>query len=71
MVYGELGVTPISLLAKLRVLKYWCKDINRKDSKIRNRLYRTAFGLYESFNVELSWLKFVHDTLNSIDLTYI
>jgi len=34
-------------------------------------LYRTAFGLYESFNVELSWLKFVHDTLNSIDLTYI
>ena len=71
MVYGDLGIMPVSLLIKMRVLNYWCKVINCKDSKINNILYRTAFSLYEKSDVKLPWLRFVHDTLNSIGLTYI
>jgi len=71
MVYGEFGVTPISLLVEMRVLKYWYIVINSKNSKLSNILYRTAFGVYERFNVELPRLKFVHATLNSSGLIYI
>jgi 3-oxoacyl-[acyl-carrier-protein] synthase III len=45
MLYGELGVTPISLQIKSRIINYWCKLLNGKDDKICNILYKTAYSV--------------------------
>jgi hypothetical protein len=38
MLYGELGVTPISLQIKSKIIIYWCKLLNGADNKICNIL---------------------------------
>jgi len=43
MAYGELGMMPVSLLVKMRVLNYWCKVINCKNSKINNIFGQNCF----------------------------
>ena len=52
MLHGELGVLPLSVTIKNRVLNYWSKLINSKEDKICNIFYRTCCKLYE-YKVQL------------------
>jgi len=69
MVYGELGITPLSLQIKARVLNYWCKLVNGKKEKISVMLYNMLDRLFTCNEVKTPWVKFVHDTLNSLGMS--
>lgn len=69
MVYGELGILPISLRIKSRILSYWCNVITSKHSKISNILYRTLLNMYSNNVSNFSWIHFVHNTLNGLGLS--
>ena len=69
MIYGELGILPTSIHIKSRILNYWCSVIMSKHSKISNILYRTMFKLYTVDGVNISWINFVHTTLDSLGLS--
>ena len=43
MIYGELGAYPMSVYIKLRMVNYWSKLINGKDSKLSLILYKYMY----------------------------
>jgi hypothetical protein len=43
MVYGELGVYPLSVSVKVRMVNFWSKLVNGKESKLSNSLYRYIY----------------------------
>jgi hypothetical protein len=43
MVYGELGVYPFSVSVKVRMVNFWSKLVNGKESKLSNTLYRYIY----------------------------
>ncbi|XP_053395338.1 uncharacterized protein LOC128555792 isoform X1 [Mercenaria mercenaria] len=69
MVYGELGMLPITLQAKSRLLCYWSKLLNTKDNKICKILYKTILHLHNS-NIHTSpWISFVKCNLDELGLS--
>jgi len=65
MIYGELGAYPMSVYIKLRMVNYWSKLINGKDSKLSLILYKyiyinTLHGQYQS-----SWFDNVKSILDN------
>jgi hypothetical protein len=69
MIYGELGILPLSLQIKSRVLNYRGKLINDKKDKICSMLYCMSKKLYSDFDGDFPWLKFVHTSLDSLGLS--
>jgi hypothetical protein len=63
MIYGELGILPLSLQIKSRVLNYWGKLINDKIDKICSMLYFIPEKLYSDFDMDFPPLKFVQPSL--------
>ena len=47
MVYGELGRYPISIDIKVRMIKFWCKLIMGKQSKLSHICYKLLY--YNNF----------------------
>ena len=66
MVFGELGVLPIDVIIKSRVLNYWCKVINSKNEKINKVLYKLMYELDRRDIYSYSWIKFVKKTLEQL-----
>jgi len=69
MVYGELGLLPLSTQIKSRVLNYWCKVLNDKENKISVLLYKMSKILYTESQLNFPWLRCVHNSLNSLGLS--
>ena len=59
MIYGELGLLPLSEQIKCRVLNFWCKLLNSKNDKISCVLYKTAYSLDAADIVKFPWIKYV------------
>ena len=73
MVLGEIGKYPVSLYAKSRLLSFWysqCLDVKNDSKKISSLMLRLSQSLLNN-GIDFTWLNFVHDTLNSLGLTYI
>ena len=70
MIYGELGITPLSTQIKSRVLNYWGKIVNSKHDKIISILYRTTHNLYTLNNIKSDWVCFVRNNLNDLGLSH-
>jgi hypothetical protein len=47
MIYGELGIYHMSVYIELRMINFWSKMINGKDSKIANILYISYWDLID------------------------
>ena len=45
MVYGELGWYPLTIDIKIRMVSYWAKFIDGKQSKLFNILYKLCLAL--------------------------
>ena len=43
MVYGELGRYPISIDIKVRIIKFWCKLIMGKQSKLSHLWFKLLY----------------------------
>ena len=47
MIYGELGVIPISLQAKCRLLNFWAKLVDGTECKLSNIFYYLLYEMDE------------------------
>ena len=64
MVYGELGITPLDIDIKARMIAYWAKLVNEDQSKISHMIYTLLYKLDE-FNIfKSNWLSSIRCTLN-------
>ena len=71
MVYGKLGRYPISIDIKVRMIKFWCKLIMGKQSKLSHICYKLLYNnnlLRHGFSF---WIKNIQDILNKSSLSYI
>jgi hypothetical protein len=73
MVYGELGRYPICINIKVRMIKFWCKLIMGKQSKLSHihvcyKLLTNNNFLRDGFSL---WIKNIQDILNKSGLSYI
>ena len=72
MLYGELGVTPISLQINSRVLLYWSKLLNCQHDypcKINVILYKMLYTLCQNDNVSFPWHKYVQNSLDDLGMS--
>ena len=69
MVYGELGITPVTLLTKSRVLCYWSKVLNAKNDKICKLLYNTALFFHNNNIIISPWISFVKNCLDELGMS--
>ena len=64
MVYGELGITPLDIDIKARMIVYWAKLVNEDQSEMSHMIYSLLYKLDE-FNIfKSNWLSSIRCTLN-------
>ena len=71
MVYGELGIIPLHLKIKARVLNFWYRMISGKKDKICYTLYQLMHYLHVNDLFHSDWIKSVHETLDKLGFSNI
>jgi hypothetical protein len=71
MIYGELGLYPLYIDIKQRMVSYWIKLIIGKQSKICSVVYRLMYHLFNTQNANFSWLNSVKTILDECGFSYI
>ena len=71
MVHGELGRYPLTIDIKIRMVSYWAKFIDGKQSKRSNILYKLCLALSNIEGKNFTWLSSVKGILNEYGLVYI
>ena len=71
MVYGELGITPVSVDIKNRIVAFWARLIENKNNAVNNtlklstRVYTMIYNLHTNRNLRSQWLDNTMHLLNS------
>ena len=71
MVYGELGVYPLHVYAKSRIINYWARLLTGPQNKLSVVLYKTILKLYQEGNSTFKWLNNVKAILDNNGLSNI
>ena len=71
MIYGELGIYPVNLDIKLRMVSYWARILHGKDNKLSSILYKLMMKIRNDNNEISKWMRFIHDILNECGITFI
>ena len=71
MVYGEIGRFPIDLDIKLRMVMFWSKVLQGKESKLSYLSYHLLFKLTNELNVNSKWLKCIENILDQCGISYV
>ena len=71
MIYGELGILPMSLFVKCRMVSFWIRTLEAKENKLSSILYKSLYEWYETNMVKSSWIRFVKDISNECGLSYV
>ena len=67
MIYGELGVTPLEIDIKTRILSYWAKLIENKENGILSSdIYSITYEMHKRKIIKSCWIDNVKTILNSI-----
>ena len=69
IVYAELGRHPIEIDAKIRMINFWCRLINGKESKISHLLYKLLFINYNNYGFEIKWVSFIKHIFDSCGMS--
>ena len=64
MIYGELGIYPMSLYIQLRMVNFWSKMVNGDDNRIAKILYKYVFLKNSDNQFRSDWLKCIKDILD-------
>ena len=64
MIYGELGIYPMSLYIQLRMVNFWSKMVNGDDNRIAKILYKYMFLKNSDNQFRSDWLKYIKDILD-------
>ena len=70
MVYGELGLFPLSINIKMRMVGFWNRLVSN-EHKLSSHLYRLMFSLHNSGVHEFKWIKSIQNIFNNTGLGYI
>ena len=57
MIYGELGILPMSVFIKSRTVNFWIRTLDGKENKLSCILYKSLYHKYENNNVNSPWIK--------------
>ncbi|MEW8546520.1 MAG: reverse transcriptase family protein [Candidatus Thiodiazotropha sp.] len=71
MVYGEFGRYPLEILVKVRMVKFWCKLVKGKYSKISNRLYKLLYYLHKNHIYFSKWTLNIESILQNVGLNFV
>jgi hypothetical protein len=55
MLYGELGTYPLNITVKLKILSFWSKLIDGKQSKLSSLIYRLLYLKISRHQLSISW----------------
>ena len=59
MIYGELGLFPIEIDVKLRMISYWARLLTGKETKLSYLSYKILYNLFIDENFDFSWTHFL------------
>ena len=71
MVYGEVGALPLQVSVDKRVINYWLRLLNKKESTFSYIVYNIALKLFVIGDYRTQWLCRVKCILDSCGLSYI
>ena len=67
MIYGELGIMPISTDIKSRVISFWCKLIeNYENFRLSSLLYTAVHAMHEHKHLKSAWIENIKHLLCSL-----
>ena len=70
MIYGELGILPMLVFIKSRMVNFWIRTIYGKENQLSCILYKSLYHKYENNNMNSPWIKFIHNVFNDCGLNY-
>ena len=70
MVYGEIGIIPISVIIKKRMFMYWHRLITGNRNKLAYQLYNIMLRDTITRNVNYKWLSKIESILNETGNSY-
>ena len=65
MAYGELGKYPVDAHIKSRMLNYWLRLINGKQSKLSHIMYQCLLKMHDENSFRSPWIKYVKSLLDN------
>ena len=71
MLYYELGLFPMEVHVKIRVLGYWLKLLVASNTKISKLLYNVQYHLFVVNGIKSKWLVYIYDILHRNGLGYV
>ena len=69
IVYGELGIFPISIQIKIRMINFWCRLVRGNETKFSSLLYKLLHVYYTDYGYESKWLKFIKNILDDCGMS--
>lgn len=66
MIYGELGIMPITVDIQARTLNFWCKLIENNNLKLSALIYKTIYALKCNGQIRSNWLNNIQNLVNSL-----
>ena len=70
-VYGELGVYPLILERKYRIVKFWLKIIRSNDERFLKKMYMDMILIYNVHPQRVSWVKLLRNMLFQYGFGYV
>ena len=71
MVYGEFGRYPLEILVKIRMVKFWCKLLSGKNTKIDCTMDKLLYYLFKEDIYKSKWILKIQNILQEVGLNYI
>ena len=65
MIYGELGIKPISSDIKARVISFWSKLVTNQDNKLSSLIYTVIHRMHKSNTIKSNYIKNIENILNA------
>ena len=59
MVYGELGIYPLEIDIKVRMISYWCRLLSGKETKLPYICYKLQHKLFIDDHFDFLWIQFI------------
>ena len=67
MIYGELGILPLTVEIQSKALSFWCKLIENKETfKISSQIYMATYAMHMNKQIKSDWIRNIENLLCSL-----
>ena len=71
MVYGEFGRYPLEVMIKTRMIKFWCKLLSGKNTKISCIMYKLMHYMYKKDIYKNKWISKTKNSIQDMGLNWL